>query len=306
MSFKATLIYAVVKSKLKKFEGNEYAYIEKNLKGQDFGADGMRKTEYVPSEGFKFERETVNGVNMEHIYVEGSKPKKVIYQLHGGAYNMALNDMYCATAERYCDGGRFEVYTVDYRVAPADPFPAAIEDAFAGYEALLNKGYRPEDIIIAGDSAGGNLALALAFTLRDKGMALPDTFVLSSPWVDLAEHYTKEQKKNDVSFGWGSVLEMCRVAYGNGHDLKDPLISPVYGTFEGFEGKNVYISTAKKEMLENSGALLAEKMKAAGANVTYESMKNCMHATITLTAMPIPEVGKAWDKIHDYLRKVTA
>lgn len=307
MSIRAALIYSVIRKKLAPFAGNESAYIEKNLQGQNFGPDGMRETAHVPSAGFKFEREQINGVNLEHVYVEGSKPVKVIYQLHGGAYTMALTDMYAATAERYADGGRFEVYTIDYRVAPADPFPAALEDALAGYQALLNKGYKAEDIIFAGDSAGGNLAVALTFKLRELGMELPKTLVLSSPWVDLSEVFTAEQKANDLSFGWGNVLEMCAEGYANGHDAKDPYISPVFGDFSGFEGMNVYISTAQNEMLERAGVLMAEKMKKAGAKVELDRMKSGMHAIIVMTAMGwLPEVKTAWKHLNDYLRKVTA
>ena len=306
MSIRAKLIFSVIRKKLAKFSnGNENEYIAHNLQGQSFGPDGMRKTEYVPSDGFHFIRENVNGVNLEHIYKEGSYPEKVIYQLHGGAYTMALNDMYCSVAEKYCDNGKFEVYTVDYRVAPADPFPAAIDDALAGYQALLAKGYKAENIIIAGDSAGGNLAVVLTMKLRDLGMELPRALCLSSPWSDLSEVYTEAQKNNDISFGWGNVIEMCATGYGNGHDLKDPMISPVFGDFTGFEGLDVYISTAKGEMLERGGALLAKKLKEAGANVIYDNMNSGMHAIIVMTAMSwLPEVKTAWRNINEYLRKM--
>lgn len=150
-------------------------------------------------EGYRYEQIIENHANLEIFRKKGNYSNKVIYMLHGGAYTQSLKDSHIGMMKAYVDYCGCEVYALDYRVAPKDPYPAALEDAVAGYKVLLNRGWKPEDIIVAGDSAGGGLAMALGLKLKNMGMKIPETFVLSSPWVDLTpREYTKEQRKQDM------------------------------------------------------------------------------------------------------------
>lgn len=304
-SLRAKLFFKFVdRSMKKKYVNNEQTYITKRCPGQTFEAGGTRETKYKPSKGYKLLTGQVAGVNYELLSPKknaekATRNRRVIYMLHGGAYHLSMNDMYNGVMEQYSRGS-LDVFAIDYRTAPKDPYPAALRDAEAGYAILLSMGYKPDSIIIAGDSAGGGLALALALKLNADKRPLPDKFVLSSPWVDLSEHYTPEQKATDVLFGWGNVLEMCADAYADGHDLKDPYISPLYGDFSFLKDKRVYISIAKGEMLENAAAKLADKMKAAGVNVMYDNLDTGMHAIITMYMLSLPETKLAWERVKGF------
>jgi len=121
-------------------------------------------------DGYTLEEIEVDGIAMEWVQAKGEKPDKAVLQLHGGAYNRSLavnGTTYRRAAVKYAEISGAGVLTVDYRVAPEHPYPAALEDALFAYNWLLDQGYEPEDIIVAGDSAGGGLTLATALYLRD-------------------------------------------------------------------------------------------------------------------------------------------
>ena len=144
----------------------------------DLNASWMMPGEYA------LEVKEVQGTAMEWVYRRGSEPARVILQLHGGAYTRSLKDngvTYRRAAVQYAQVSGGAVLTVDYRVAPEYPFPAALEDALLAYEWLLSQGYPPENIIIAGDSAGGGLALATVLYLRDNDRPLPAAVITCPP-----------------------------------------------------------------------------------------------------------------------------
>jgi acetyl esterase/lipase len=122
----------------------------------------------------------------ELLECQTGRRDKVILQLHGGAYLIGFSDLYRGFACRYLRlSGGASVLSLDYRIAPAHPYPAALDDAEDAWNWLLENGYKAENIILAGDSAGGNLALALTLRLRENGKPLPNALVLLSPWADM-------------------------------------------------------------------------------------------------------------------------
>lgn len=311
MSLKSKMFYAFVRKAMKKYIGNEGLYIEKRCPGQKFSSKYSRECNYKAPKGYIFERGKMQGVNYEFLKKKGygkasSNDRKVVYMLHGGAYHMAMADLYNGVMEKY-SCGEHDVFTIDYRTAPRNPFPAAVDDAIVGYRILLSMGYTPDRIIMAGDSAGGGLALAMAFRIKDMNKELgleldiPKCYVLSSPWVDLSEEYTEEQKKDDVLFGWGNVLEMCAKAYANGYDLKSKYISPTYGDLSIFDNCRFYISVAKGEMLQQSGIRLASKLISHGAIMSFDELESGMHACITMYAIGTKEVKYAWKRINEFI-----
>jgi acetyl esterase/lipase len=165
----------------------------------------------------------------------------VIYQLHGGAYIFGFYDLYRRNAVRWSKlTGNAAVASLDYRLAPRHTYPAALEDALTGWRFLLEQGYKPDNILLVGDSAGGNLALALLLKLRDEGRALPRAVVVMSPWADLSGE-GKSHRENiylDPMFGIPRRKPVpataSRPAYAGGTDLHDPYLSPVYAACEGF------------------------------------------------------------------------
>ena len=138
--------------------------------------------------GYEYEIISMEGFQMEYVRQAGVVTGRVILQLHGGGYIGPMKNIYRKFALRYSRisyGG--DVLTVDYRVAPEHPYPAALEDAVRAYRWLLEeKGVQPHQIVVAGDSAGGGLALALCLYLRDHGFSLPAGLILMSPWADAA------------------------------------------------------------------------------------------------------------------------
>jgi len=142
---------------------------------------------WVRPAGYEYEIIELEHLKMEYLRPVGVVTDRVILQLHGGGYIGPMKNIYRRFAVRYSKlsyGG--DVLTLDYRVAPEHPYPAALEDAVAAYQWLIEeKGYRPEHIAVAGDSAGGGLSLALGLYLKDHGIALPGGFITMSAWTDL-------------------------------------------------------------------------------------------------------------------------
>ena len=127
------------------------------------------------------------------------------------------------------------VLSVEYRLAPEHPFPAGLEDCRAVWDALLQEGYRPENIALLGDSAGGNLCLALIHLLLAEGAPLPCAVGLLSPVTDVSEKSTFQLCPPPLAFAqWQGKRQAIFDLYAQGHDLTDPLLSPVYGDLQGF------------------------------------------------------------------------
>ena len=140
-----------------------------------------------------------------------------------------------------------DVLSFDYRLAPEHPYPAATEDAMKAWDYLMLLGYGARDVIVAGDSAGGNLALSLVFKLKEQQRLLPRGLVLMSPWTDLTSsgdsHRTKAELDPVLD---ADYLERMITNYAPERDLEDPYISPLFGDFEGFPP--VYIQAGDNEV----------------------------------------------------------
>ena len=162
------------------------------------------------------------------------RASKALINLHGGGYAMFGGKYSAIEGVNIAAAGGFRVIAVDYRMPPDDPFPAAVDDGVAVYQALLED-YAPEDIAIFGTSAGGGLTAAVAIAARDKGLPLPAAVVLNTPWSDLSKtgdsYYANEGIDPMLTSYDGSLAAMARI-YAGEQDLKHPLISPVYADFE--------------------------------------------------------------------------
>jgi acetyl esterase/lipase len=219
--------------------------------------------------------------------------------LHGGAYVKSLNDTYRRSAIRYLKISHgANVFSLDYRVAPLHPFPAALDDALAAYEYLLQSGYESNRIIVVGDSAGGGLALALVMKLRDTLQPLPQAIITMSAWTDLAgegESYLRNQSL-DPMLGQ-NTLPLKHNDYVGDFDIKNPYISPAYGTFEGFPTLMMHVGS--HEVLESDTLSVAKKASDAGVTVKVTIYKGMFHV-FQLAFDLIPEAKKAWKEIADF------
>lgn len=227
--------------------------------------------------------------------------REVVLQLHGGGYIGKMKNAYRDFAVLYARmPGERAVLSVDYRVAPEDPYPAALEDAYAAYQWLLEMGCRGSQIIVVGDSAGGGLALALGLYLKDKGEPLPKKLVLMSPWTDLAatgDSYETNFEK-DPLFGNTTDSMIYSNAYYGENDPKTPYISPLYGNYEGFPP--MLFQVGGSEMLLSDSARAAKKAKVAGCEVQLTIYDEMFHV-FQLGMKKMKESREAWKEIEEFL-----
>ena len=246
-------------------------------------------------------------ITLEHMTMEllslkeNPNTDKVILQLHGGGYVGAMRNSYRMFAGLYNEVSHgMSVLTPDYRVAPEDPYPAALEDAFAAYSYLLAQGWFAEQIIIAGDSAGGGLAMALCHYLKDKGMQMPCGIVAMSPWTDLTasgESYETNFEK-DPLFGKTRDSLIYNKDYVGDHDPMDAYISPLFGDFRGFPP--MLIQVGSYEMLLSDSVNVAAKAREQGVKVRLSIYEGMFHI-FQMAAKMLPESKRAWVEIGKFI-----
>ena len=229
----------------------------------------------------------------------------VILQLHGGGYYGKLHNTYRAVAAFYYElTGGFDVLSVDYRVAPEHPYPAALDDAIASYRWLMDHGYRSDRIIVSGDSAGGGLALALCLFLRDHKISLPAGIITMSAWADLTKSGDSYQENydSDPIFGGTKHTMVYKKGYYVNHNPALPYISPIYGVFNGFPP--MLMQVGELEMLLDDTVSVAEKAKAAGVRVKKHVYPGMFHV-FQLGLSSFPESMEAWEEVRQFIHIVT-
>ncbi|WP_075681696.1 alpha/beta hydrolase [Roseburia sp. 831b] len=232
---------------------------------------------------------------------ENPNQEKIILQLHGGGYIGAMRNAYRTFAGLYNEVSKgMSVLTIDYRVAPEHPYPAALEDAVAAYQWLLEQGYFGYQIILAGDSAGGGLVMALCHYLNDHKMPLPCGIVAMSPWTDLlasGESYETNFEK-DPLFGNTRDSLIYNKDYVGDHDPMDSYISPLYGDFRGFPP--MLIQVGSYEMLLSDSVSVAAKAREQGVRVRLSIYEGMFHI-FQMAMLLLPESKKAWVEIGKFI-----
>jgi monoterpene epsilon-lactone hydrolase len=218
----------------------------------------------------------LGGVPTAEITVDGTEPRHVILYFHGGVY--VLGDAFQAAglASQVGRRTRATVISVDYRLAPEHPYPAAVDDALAAYQALLDNGTDPADIALAGESAGGGLAVATLVNARDHGLPLPAAAYLMSPYADLtlAGATMDTKSKADPLLSRDSL--QARIAdYTAGHDPALGLISPVFADLSGLPPLIVQAGT--HEVLLDDAVRLARQAATADVEVTLDITPGVPH-----------------------------
>ena len=254
---------------------------------------------------------TMTEVPMENFRMELLEPKeqpnteKIILQLHGGGYVGAMRNGYRMFAGLYSEVSRgMAVLTPDYRVAPENPYPAALEDAFAAYCYLLEEGWFADQIIVAGDSAGGGLAMALCHYLKDHGKSLPCGIVAMSPWTDLTasgESYDTNYER-DPLFGKTRDSLIYNKEYIRDNDPLNAYISPLYGDFRGFPP--MLIQVGSYEMLLSDSVSVAAKAREQGVKVRLSIYDGMFHI-FQMAAKMLPESKRAWVEIGKFMDVLT-
>lgn len=229
----------------------------------------------------------------------------ILLQLHGGGYYGRLHNTYRDMAGLYNEvSGGMDVLSVDYRVAPEYPFPAALEDALCAYQWILEQGYDPERVFVAGDSAGGGLALALCLYLRDHEMQLPRGIITMSAWTDLTksgESY-KENFDIDPIFGGTTDSLVYKDGYYKNEDPENPYISPVNGDYRGFPP--MLMQVGEYEMLLSDTLAVAKKAREMGVLVKEHVYSGMFHV-FQMGLLMYPEAKEAWVEVGRFIRKLS-
>ncbi|MEJ0018913.1 MAG: alpha/beta hydrolase [Acetobacteraceae bacterium] len=219
---------------------------------------------------------TANGVAAEWTSTPDADPDTVVLYLHGGGYVIGSLDSHRHLVAEIGRAARARMLAVDYRLAPEHPFPAAVDDALAAYRFLLARGVRPERIAVAGDSAGGGLAVATMVAIRDAGLPQPACGWPISPWVDMEAIGDSMTGKaaSDPTVQKPGILDMAR-QYLNGADPRSPLAAPLYADLRGLAPLLIQVGAA--ETLLDDAIRLAQVAGAADVAVDLQIWPEMIH-----------------------------
>jgi acetyl esterase/lipase len=219
---------------------------------------------HMPEEA-EIESLSISGRYAEWVRIPKADKNKAILYFHGGMYLVGSPQAHRQHVIKFVMGCNMNALVPDYRLAPENPFPAALDDALQAYDYLLLQGYDPANIVFAGDSAGGGLCLATLLAIKEKSLPLPAAAAALSPWTDLmltGKSYETNRKK---CFSPEGCAEHASRMYAGDSDRKNPLISPLYGDLQGLPP--LHISAGGNEILLDDSVSFAEKARAAGVEV---------------------------------------
>lgn len=254
---------------------------------------------FKPIARVEMQRLEANGVPAAWFIPAGNVNERVILYAHGGSYNAGSITSHIPLTSNIAIVTRSRLLSLDYRLAPEHPFPAAVEDALSAYRWLLAQNINPRRIVVAGDSAGGGLMLALLLAARDQGLPLPAAAVGLSAWTDLTcsgETWTKNEKV-DFMIRRLPTLESAKIYLGD-VDPKTQLASPLFGNLQGLPP--ILLQAGSNEVILSDSVVFAEKARAAGVDVQLEVWRNMQHEW-QYAAKLLPEGRQALEHIRDFL-----
>ena len=276
------------------------------------GSEGLSGSD-EPIEGVSFHKEhTPDGTPYERAVSEGGSNGKLIFFLHGGAYIAGLTPLYRRISPSLSRaGGGCEIIFPDYRLAPEHTYPSQLEDAEKVWRDITERqGYSPESIIIMGDSAGANLALALMQKLRDEGKPLPRAGVCVSVWGDMTlsgESYLYNYSRDPMFGAKGrkpsqssrqALMESSIFCFVGDADRNHPYVSPIFGDFSGFPP--MLFTVGSHEMLLDDTLTIVAKLKENNVSVTCEIGDGMFHI-YPLCAKFFPEALVSYKKILEFV-----
>lgn len=231
-----------------------------------------------------------------------TEPELTLLYLHGGAYVFGSAKSHGELIARLALSCHARVLAPEYRLAPEHPFPAGIDDTVAVYRALLASGTDPKRLVVAGDSAGGGLTMALLQRLRDAGDPLPAGAALICPWLDLTAEGGSLIENAAYDWGNGEVAERWIQAYLNGHDRRDPLASAVFADLKGLPPLLVQVGEA--ELILDQASMLAKRAEEHGVDVRLVIEPDMVHDWHSFAGV-FSHCARAIDDIGAFVRDVT-
>jgi len=237
---------------------------------------------FAPQGEFSIESIEIDETKVHIITPEGIDPEDhtIIFDMHGGALIFCGGEFVIEMAKLTASRLKKRVWSVDYRMAPDHPFPAALEDGQKVYKALLKR-YKPEEIVMHGLSAGGNLIAATLLKCRDEGMPLPAAIILQTPEADLTESGDSFLTNAALDNFCGALMPV-NLLYANGHDLKDPYISPLFADFTlGFPP--TLLTTGTRDIFLSNTVRLHRALRAANIPAELHVMEAGPHGNLSST-----------------------
>ena len=243
-------------------------------------------------------------VNLDSVHSAWLTPPnftdgKVVLYLHGGGFIAGSINSHRDLATRIAKASNARILIIDYKLAPENKFPAGLNDALNSYKWLLNNKISPHNIVVAGDSAGGGLALSLLLLIKEKGIAMPGGAVFLSPWVDLeckGKSYLRNKEKDPMLNH--DMLYSTAMFYAENNDLSNPLLSPLNGDLSGL--CPMLIQAGSNEVLEDDAVMLADKARQSGVKAELEIWDSMFHVWHYF-ARYLPEGRKAIERIGSFI-----
>lgn len=269
------------------------ADLERQRKGQDLLGKLV-----APMLGMSWEPFQLQGMPCAWVRPErGHDRRRVILYCHGGGYTSGNLGYARILAAKLANAVGCAVLAFEYRLAPEHPFPAPLEDAMKAWDHLMHLGYGARDVTVAGDSAGGNLALVLTLLLRDAGRILPRALVLLSPWTDMTASGPSYQERRELDpMLTMDYIQAVRTAYAPGRQWDIPTLSPLFGDLSGFPP--VLIQVGTNEILFSDSDRLRDKLVQSGVPCRLEVWPDMWHV---FQMFPIKKAAQAVDAIGDFL-----
>ena len=277
--------------------GSPESMTPKDLERQRAGQELLGRL-VTPMIGMRWEPFELSGMKAAWVRPEwGHDHRKIILYCHGGGYTSGNLGYSRPLSFKLSHATGWETLSFEYRLAPEHPFPAAADDALAAWDYLMQLGYGARDVTVAGDSAGGNMALVLCHRLKAAGRMLPGRLILMSPWTDMTASGAsyQERKELDPSIT-EDYIHAVRNAYAGDANVEDPQLSPLFGDFTGFPP--TLIQVGSNEILYSDSAMLRQRMTAAGVVCRMEEWQDMWHV---FQMFPIKKAAQAMEHIGQFL-----
>lgn len=268
--------------------------------------NGIRNVQELSARAFSndkavfSEKVVLNEVKAEWFRPLKLSSDKVIIYFHGGGYVYGSSDTFRPFINRIAKNAETIVLSVDYRLAPENPFPSAHDDAFSIYQSVINhENYKPEQIVLMGDSAGGALCTGILLKLKEAKMEMPNAAILISPWVNPKAEGGSIINNDEYDIGGHPFLLDCADKYLQGADEKNPLVAPIYADLSGFPPILIQVGTA--EVLLTQVRALKAKAESDKVKLTYTEYEDMFH-TFLISNPNIPQSEAALKEILAYLK----
>ena len=241
---------------------------------------------------------SASGVSCEWIIPAKSPKERVLLYLHGGGFVFGLSPMHVEMVAYLAQKMNTRALMVNYRLAPEHPFPTALNDCVTVYRWLLNLGFESQDIVLAGDSAGGNLTITTMMKIRDEGGPLPAAAACLSPVADLSSNKPAPQEGFKDPLLSPRAVDFYSRSYLAGNDAHNPLISPLFGNWHNLPP--LLIHAGGDESLKSDALRMEETAKAAGVDVQLSIYPHMWH--VWQIFLKLPQAVQSLDEISGFLK----